>query len=105
MRRCRALVFPGEEDFGMVPVEAQACGTPVLARRVGGVLDSVIEGRTGALYDGGVAELATAMRGFDPSAYVSSEIRRHAERFGAAHFRAAIAALVEGAVIAGGAPA
>jgi glycosyltransferase involved in cell wall biosynthesis len=51
-RRCQALVFPGEEDFGIVPIEAQACGTPVIARRVGGVLDTIVDGRTGVLYPG-----------------------------------------------------
>jgi glycosyltransferase involved in cell wall biosynthesis len=97
LRRCQALVFPGEEDFGMVPVEAQACGTPVLARRIGGVLDSVVDGRTGALYDGGADALAEGMRRFDPAAYATAEIRRHAERFGVASFRAAIAVFVESA--------
>ena len=100
LRRCRALVFPGEEDFGMVPVEAQACGTPVLARRVGGVLDSIVEGTTGALYEGDAAELARAMGAFDPSNYDPGAIRTHAERFGAARFRAEIAALVERATSA-----
>ena len=95
LRRCRALVFPGEEDFGMVPVEAQACGTPVLARRVGGVLDSVIEGATGELYDGGAPELARAMASFDASMFDRGAIRTHAEGFGSHRFRAQIAALVE----------
>ena len=43
-RGCRALLFPGEEDFGIMPVEAQACGAPVIARAVGGVLDTVVPG-------------------------------------------------------------
>lgn len=98
LRRCQALVFPGEEDFGMVPVEAQACGTPVLARRVGGVLDSVVEGRTGAFYDGGTDALADAMLRFDPTMYDAPAIRRHAESFGTARFRTAISRLVEDAV-------
>lgn len=95
LRRCQALVFPGEEDFGMVPVEAQACGTPVVARRVGGVLDSVVDGVTGELYDGGAEALAGVMRNFDPSAYTPEAIRQHAEAFGARRFRTAITALVE----------
>ena len=100
LRRCRALVFPGEEDFGMVPVEAQACGTPVLARRIGGVLDSVVEGKTGALYDGEADDLAIAMETFDPDCYDPSAIRRHAEHFGVARFRAEIATLVTRATTA-----
>ena len=49
-RSCRALLFPGEEDFGIMPVEAQACGAPVIARAVGGALDTVVPGTTGVLY-------------------------------------------------------
>lgn len=104
LRRCRGLVFPGEEDFGMVPVEAQACGTPVLARRIGGVLDSVVEGRTGAFFDGSADALAEAIRRFDSGAYAPAEIRRHAEGFGVAGFRAAIEALVEATVADRGRP-
>ena len=43
MAECKALIFPGEEDFGIVPVEAQSCGRPVIAYGKGGVLDSVID--------------------------------------------------------------
>jgi len=89
-RRCAALVFPGVEDFGLVPVEAQACGVPVLARRVGGVLDTVIDGVTGRLYDAGsdpVDRLATELRLFDPSYFKPEVIRRHAEQFSPERFR------------------
>lgn len=47
----RALLFPVHEDFGMIPVEAQACGTPVIGIRRGGLLETVVEGETGALVD------------------------------------------------------
>ena len=91
-RRCRALVFPGEEDFGIVPVEAQACGAPVIARAVGGALDSVVPGTTGLLYqtgsgDDAVEALASAMRSFEPNAFDSNVLRKHAERFSAPAFR------------------
>ena len=42
--KCRALVFPGEQDFGITPLEAQACGKPVIAYRRGGSLETIIDG-------------------------------------------------------------
>lgn len=53
---CRALIFPGEEDFGIVPVEAMACGKPVLAFRKGGALETVVEGVTGEFFDHSTVE-------------------------------------------------
>lgn len=72
-RRCRALVFPGEEDFGMVPVEAMACGTAVIAYGAGGALESVIDvsqedyaAPTGLLYAPQTAQaLESAVRRFE----------------------------------------
>jgi glycosyltransferase involved in cell wall biosynthesis len=95
--RCRALVFPGEEDFGIVPVEAMASGTPVIARRVGGVVDSVVDGVTGVLYDAEadeVAALGRAMKTFEPERFDGGTIRRHAETFSAPSFRRRFAAAV-----------
>ena len=51
MRRAEALVFAAEEDFGIVPVEALACGTPVIAYGKGGVTETVIDGQHGILFD------------------------------------------------------
>ena len=51
LSRARALLFPGEEDFGIVPVEAQAAGVPVIAYGVGGASESVLDGGTGVLFD------------------------------------------------------
>ncbi len=99
-RRCRALVMPGVEDFGIVPVEAQACGAPVVALDAGGAQDSVVPGETGELVpvtDGGAAEVAawaTELARFDASAYDSRSIRRHAEGFSRARFREAMDAIV-----------
>ena len=50
-RACRFLLFPGEEDYGIVPVEAMACGTPVIAYRKGGATETVVEGETGLFFD------------------------------------------------------
>ncbi|MCJ0906121.1 glycosyltransferase [Rhodococcus sp. ARC_M6] len=85
-RRARALVMPGVEDFGIVPVEAMATGTPVIALGEGGALDTVIPGETGVLVSPGddskvVSGLAEAMENFDPSDFDSRKIRSWAERF------------------------
>ena len=82
--RCRALVFPGEEDFGIVPVEAMASGRPVLAYGKGGVLDTVIEGRTGLFFpEQTVESLNACVEAFEKMEprFDPEEIRRHARRF------------------------
>ena len=56
LARCKALIFPGEEDFGITPVEAHAQGRPVVAYRAGGALDTVIEGVNGLFFDRQSAE-------------------------------------------------
>jgi len=77
-----ATVLPGEEDFGIVPVEAQACGRPVVALGRGGALDTVIEGETGVLVpDTAVDALAEGLRRAATTAWDATRIRRHAERF------------------------
>ncbi|WP_433664875.1 glycosyltransferase [Nocardia sp. CA-128927] len=98
-RRCRALLMPGVEDFGIVPVEAMACGTAVLAVDQGGALDTVDPGRTGEHVPHGsdeavVDHLAKAMRDFDPAAYDATTIRTHAETFSSAAFRTQMATTV-----------
>ncbi len=90
-RRCSALLMPGVEDFGIVPVEAQACGTPVLATGLGGALDSVVRGTTGEHVEGRRGDLneewTEALRSFDPTRYDPATIRRHAEGFSRQVFR------------------
>jgi glycosyltransferase involved in cell wall biosynthesis len=95
-RRAGAVLLPGVEDFGIVPLEAQACGTPVVALADGGALETVIDGVTGTLVRDGRADTfgdavrRTVSRDFDRQA-----IRRHAERFGRERFAAEIRAMVD----------
>lgn len=98
MQRARAFVFAAEEDFGIVPVEAQACGTPVIAFGRGGATETVVDGVTGTFFDEQTPEsLVRAVGRFDARArgWDASLIRRNAERFSAARFRNEFENLVE----------
>ncbi len=94
--RCRAFVFPGEEDFGITPVEAQAAGRPVIAYAGGGALDTVIDGVTGRLFRPQTAEgLAEVVASFDDKDFDPSAIRRNAERFDTSSFQYLLSQFVE----------
>jgi glycosyltransferase involved in cell wall biosynthesis len=94
-RRARALVLPAEEDFGIAPVEAMACGRPVVAFGRGGALETVVPGVTGTLTsEQSVEAFADALASFDSAAYDAAAIRRHAESFSRARFEAAFSAEV-----------
>ena len=81
-RRALAVVLPGEEDFGMVPVEAQACGRPVVALGRGGALETIIDGENGVLFDEpDAASLAAALQRVASARFDSARIRERAERF------------------------
>jgi glycosyltransferase involved in cell wall biosynthesis len=87
-----ATILPGEEDFGIVPVEAQACGRPVVALGRGGALDTVIPGETGILVnDPTVEALADGLRTATSRAWDTTAIRAHAERFSRTAFQSGIA--------------
>ncbi len=97
----RALLFPGEEDFGIVPVEAQAAGLPVIAYGVGGASESVLDGRTGVLFaEQTVAALASAIERFEELRLDGEQVRENARRFGRQRFRTEMAAVIERALIA-----
>lgn len=102
-QRCRCLAMPGEEDFGIIPVEAQACGAPVVALAAGGALDSVVPGRTGLLVDphDALAGFAHAFEQVSAARFESAEIRSHAESFSRDVFRKRIKAHVEAVLVTG----
>ena len=81
-RAAQAVLLPGEEDFGIVPVEAQACGRPVVALGRGGALETVIDGETGVLFEEPTeAALAAALGRVARLDFDRARIRAHAERF------------------------
>lgn len=89
MARCRALIFPGEEDFGIVPVEAMAAGRPVIAYARGGALDTVVDGVTGILFEEPSVEgLSAAIRRFEAvkDRFNQEAIICHATAFDKRHF-------------------
>lgn len=82
MARCKAFIFPGLEDFGITPVQAQAAGRPVIAFGGGGALDTVLPGKTGEHFDQMTVEsLLHVMRDFDATRYNSQALQEHARRF------------------------
>jgi glycosyltransferase involved in cell wall biosynthesis len=82
VRTCRALIFPGEEDFGMAPLEVAAAGRPTVAFRSGGALETVVEGQTGVFFDEQTSEsLVDAILAFEKMQWEPMIIRRHAEKF------------------------
>lgn len=99
--RCRALVFPGREDFGIVPVEAMASGRPVIAYARGGATETVVDGVTGVLFAkqtaGGLIE---AVRRFEreESNFVVQRIVEHARRFDRRRFKEAMRAAIDRAL-------
>jgi glycosyltransferase involved in cell wall biosynthesis len=98
LARCRALVFPGPEDFGIVPVEAQASGRPVIALAEGGALETVVDGRTGVLYrDCSVDGLIAALDAFEASGLGDTcrdACVANAQAFGSDVFRQKIARVI-----------
>ncbi|MFH0851677.1 MAG: glycosyltransferase, partial [Candidatus Peregrinibacteria bacterium] len=92
----RALLLPQIEDAGVVPLEAQACGTPVVALRRGGVLDTVKEEVTGIFFDGQtVPTLQEALERFERATFDPQIIREHARQFSSARFRERMTAVLK----------
>jgi glycosyltransferase involved in cell wall biosynthesis len=96
MARCRGFIFPGEEDFGITPVEAQASGRPVIAYGAGGALAMVAEGTTGIFFRQQTVEaLGEAVRAFRDEQFDAAVIRRHAEEFDTTRFQRRFLQFVE----------
>jgi glycosyltransferase involved in cell wall biosynthesis len=94
---CRALLFPSEEDFGISPVEAMACGRPVVAYAAGGALETVVPGQSGLFFQRQkAADLAQVLASFCDEDFDPLAIRRHAEQFDTARFQEQIRAFVQG---------
>lgn len=95
--RCRALIFPGTEDFGIVPVEAMACGKPVIAFQAGGALETVVDGTTGVFFKEQSAEaLSAAIAWFETheKAFDPEQIALHARQFDREIFKQRMSALI-----------
>jgi glycosyltransferase involved in cell wall biosynthesis len=98
-REARALLMPGEEDFGIAALEAQACGTPVLAYGRGGALETVRPGRTGLFFEDQTASgLAAALDKFDRFVCNKSAARSNALRFSRQAFKRRLAGVLRRAV-------
>ena len=96
LARTKALVFPGEEDFGIVPVEAMASGTPVIAFGRGGALETVRDGVTGVLFDQQTPDaLQAAVTRFETATFDSDRLLAHARGFDASIFRKRMSAVIE----------
>ncbi len=97
LRSARALIVTAVEEFGIASVEAQAAGRPVIARRGGGALETVIDGVTGCYWSGGPDELAKAILQFDDDAVDPHVCVRNASRFDTSRFSAGILSEVDAA--------
>ncbi|HFC12068.1 MAG TPA: glycosyltransferase family 4 protein, partial [Anaerolineae bacterium] len=93
--RCKAFMFPGEEDFGIAPIQAMAAGRPVIAYNAGGATETIVPG-TGVLFDNQTVEdIMQVVEQFDPDAVSPRFIRRHAEKFDTQLFQQKIGRFVE----------
>lgn len=94
--KCRAFIFPGEEDFGITPLEAMASGRPVIAYGKGGVLETVVEGKTGLFFEEQTVDsLKDAVIKFNNMSFDKNEIRNHAKKFDESVFKEKIEKFVQ----------
>ena len=94
--RCRALIFPGEEDFGMTPLEINAAGRPIIAFRGGGATETVIEGETGVFFNKQTTDsLIEAIEEFESLTFDRRTLRQHAEKYDRHVFASRIREFIE----------
>jgi len=87
----KATIFPGDEDFGLVPLESMACCTPVIAYRSGGAIETIVENETGVFFDEPTAEsLANVLKKFDPNNFSAETCRNQARKFSREKFETGI---------------
>lgn len=95
LAKAEAFIFASFEDFGIAPIEAMACGTPVIAYRAGGALDYITPDKTGEFFqEQTVQSLVAALKQFDTKKYDEKRIRRHAARFSNKNFQESFGAFL-----------
>ncbi|WP_284641720.1 glycosyltransferase [Paenibacillus silviterrae] len=96
MQHCEAFLFPGLEDFGITPLEINACGRPVIAYQGGGALDTIVPSLNGLFFlEQTASSLENAIRALQKIVWDSAEIRRHAERFSEEVFVRRMTSIIE----------
>lgn len=95
-KHCLAVIFPGHEDLGLVPIEAQSFGKPVIAFKAGGALETVVEGKTGEFfYPQNTKSLIVAIQKFQKMKYNTKDCVAQAEKFGFTRFKSAFMKTIE----------
>jgi glycosyltransferase involved in cell wall biosynthesis len=96
LQKARALVFAADEDFGILPVEAQSCGTPVIALNKGGLKETVVANETGVFFEKqNIADIIGAVNRFETFTFDAKIIRKNAERFSKERFEKEFKEFVE----------
>jgi glycosyltransferase involved in cell wall biosynthesis len=97
--RCKALIFPGEEDFGIVPLEAMASGRPVIAYGRGGALETVVDGRTGLLFEEQSVDcLDDALTRLDRLSLAPADLMAHARSYDLQRFKVEMRAAIDNVI-------